>query len=181
MNFEELNHEWCLIDGFDNFAVSRSGKVMNDINGRLVPRCDNSHGYLIVNLWSNSKQQSKKIHRLVAEAFLDNPNNLPQVDHIDRNRYNNNVQNLRWSSLGDNQRNKLKHRSSSGKLTASKFKGVSWSYARNKWRARASVNGKLVHCGYFVSETDAANAWNEVMYQNYDVFIPNVLPNLLTI
>lgn len=58
----------------------------------------NSCGYLAVTLCKNGKHKQIKVHRLVAEAFLPNNNNLPQVNHKDENKHNNNVENLEWCS-----------------------------------------------------------------------------------
>lgn len=59
-------------------------------------------GYLTVGLWKNGKAKTRSIHRLVAIAFIPNPNNLDTVNHKDFNRHNNNVENLEWMSLSDN-------------------------------------------------------------------------------
>jgi hypothetical protein len=56
----------------------------------------NSKGYLIVRLKQENKTISKTIHRLVAETYIKNPNNLPQVNHIDENKINNQILNLEW-------------------------------------------------------------------------------------
>lgn len=61
-------------------------------------------GYNSVHLYKNCKRKNKKVHILVAEAFLDNPENLPDVNHIDGQKRNNHVDNLEWSSRYDNMR-----------------------------------------------------------------------------
>ena len=62
----------------------------------------NSWGYMLVDMRKNKKRYIKCVHRLVAEAFIDNPNNLPEVNHIDCNRANNNVNNLEWCTRSYN-------------------------------------------------------------------------------
>ena len=64
--------------------------------GRILKPCTTKDGYLLVNLCKNGKVKSFLVHRLVAEAFIDNTDNLPQVNHKDENKLNNNVDNLEW-------------------------------------------------------------------------------------
>ena len=71
-----------------------------------VSECDNGKGYMCVNLNDNDKRRSCKKHRLIAEQFIPNPDGLPEVDHIDHNRKNNRISNIRWVSHSTNQRNK---------------------------------------------------------------------------
>ena len=100
----------------------------------------------------NFSQMEKKyhfyVHRLVAHDFLENPDNKQLVDHIDGNRQNNQVTNLRYATISENNRNRLK----SIKSTTSRYKGVYWSKENSKWRARIEVNGKKIHLGYFDNE-----------------------------
>ena len=71
----------------------------------LKPRCNNS-GYLIVNLSKDGKGLNKTVHRLVAKAFIPNPEGLPEIDHIDGDKTNNVVENLQWISHVENNRKK---------------------------------------------------------------------------
>lgn len=68
-----------------------------------VNKCGRYYKHTLKNKKSN-KKRTTSIHRLVAEAFIPNPNNLPQVNHIDGNRYNNNVKNLEWCTASENVR-----------------------------------------------------------------------------
>ena len=63
---------------------------------RIMKQNNNGKGYLKVPLHKNGEKKECLIHRLVAEAFIPNPKNLPQVNHIDENKLNNNVENLEW-------------------------------------------------------------------------------------
>lgn len=66
--------------------------------GKLLSARDNGHGYLAVHLTNCRKTKDFYVHRLVALAFLENPDNLPEVNHIDENKYNNCLDNLEWCS-----------------------------------------------------------------------------------
>lgn len=70
--------------------------------GRPLAIKDDTHGYLTVNLWRNNKLKHFKVHKLVALAFIPNPDNLRDVNHKDENPYNNNVENLEWLSHKSN-------------------------------------------------------------------------------
>ena len=81
-----------------HYQVSNLSRVKSIKFGkeRILKPVTDRHGYLIVGLWKNNKQKTYKVHRLVAEAFIPNPYNLPQVNHKDENPLNNNVNNLEW-------------------------------------------------------------------------------------
>lgn len=69
---------------------------MNVKTGKILKSCKTRDGYLKVCLWKNNKNETPKIHRLVATAFLPNPENKPEVNHIDEDKTNNSVENLEW-------------------------------------------------------------------------------------
>ena len=70
---------------------------------RKLKPYNNGYGYMLVDMRKDGKRYMKVVHRLVAEAFIPNPNNLPQVNHIDGNKSNNNVDNLEWCTCSENQ------------------------------------------------------------------------------
>lgn len=77
--------------------VERKGSSGNFfVKGRVLTQSDDTHGYMKVNLTKHDQKRTFKVHRLVAIHFLDNPNNLPCVNHKDENKLNNNVDNLEW-------------------------------------------------------------------------------------
>ena len=89
--------------------VVSSEKMTRFQKGRVLKQRDNGIGYLLVNIPISGKQASKRVHRLVAQAFIPNPDNLPQVNHRDCNRANNNVENLEWCDNSYNQQYREKH------------------------------------------------------------------------
>ena len=85
----------------DRWVKSINGSV-RFCKGRILKPCTTKDGYLLVNLCKNGKIKSFLVHRLVAEVFIDNPDNLPQVNHKDENKLNNNAENLEWCSSSYN-------------------------------------------------------------------------------
>ena len=83
-------------------VVERKGRGTLFIKGRILTQSDDTHGYMKVNLTKHDKKRTFKVHRLVAIHFLDNPNNLPCVNHKDENKLNNNVDNLEWCTKAYN-------------------------------------------------------------------------------
>lgn len=86
-----------VIKDYPNYEITTSGKVLSSYKKGelLVPRIS-KNGYYYVNLYNENGRKTKKIHRLVAETFIPNPDNLPQVNHKDGNKLNNHVDNLEW-------------------------------------------------------------------------------------
>lgn len=96
---------WRAVNGHVNYEISSHGRVRNAASGRIL-RQQMCKGYKQVTLGAKQNKKTYYIHKLVAEAFIDNPNNYETVDHISRNPLDNNVQNLRWASTSTQQRNK---------------------------------------------------------------------------
>lgn len=88
--------------------VMSSEKMTRFTKGRILKQRNNKDGYSLVNIPVDGKSALKNVHRLVAETFIPNPDNLPQVNHKDCNRKNNNVENLEWCNNSYNQKYKNK-------------------------------------------------------------------------
>jgi hypothetical protein len=95
--------EWKTISGYPNYQISNQGRVKNMKYDRIIGTRSTT-GYACVQLGRCS--QKKYIHRLVADAFIPKIPGKDSVDHIDRNRLNNNINNLRWADSSDQNRNK---------------------------------------------------------------------------
>ena len=97
-----MNEVWKDIVEYEGiYQVSNLGKVKNK-NNKLLKLKKDKNGYLIAYLYKNSIMKCKKVHRLVAKAFIPNLENKPQVNHKDGNKQNNNVNNLEWCSNREN-------------------------------------------------------------------------------
>lgn len=95
---------WKDVVGFEGYKVSNYGKVKTVKFGRdSILHTSLARGYPHVTLYKNGIKNTKSVHRIVAEAFIPNTNNLPQVDHIDGNRANAALSNLRWCTAKENQ------------------------------------------------------------------------------
>ena len=112
-----MTEEWRTIEGYDAYEVSNFGRVrskdryvnIRSYGQRLIPgqilkgeSNPHRHGYWMVSLCSKSKHRNFQIHRLVAQAFIPNPENKPQVNHIDNNPANNRADNLEWVTAQEN-------------------------------------------------------------------------------
>lgn len=94
------------IEGFEDYRISSDGTVWN-ARGKMKSHTF-GNGYHKIRLWKpdKSSRPNVSVHRLVANAFVPNPDNLPWVDHIDGNRLNNDYTNLRWCTPSQNNSNK---------------------------------------------------------------------------
>lgn len=148
--------EWKEIAGFPGYEVSNTGKVIThhwlntDETKELKP---SKHlGYLQVVLCKNGTQKTKRIHRLVAEAFIPNPSNLKEVNHIDGDKENNHVSNLEWCTRKEN----MNHAFSTGLADncTKSFKDMA-KRKRRKVIAKRISDGKEME---FLSTVDAEKA-----------------------
>lgn len=163
---------WKQIDGYDYYQVSNLGNVWSckrghNLKGRVV-----RGGYLSVSLTKNGKEIDHLVHRLVAIAFIPNPENKPQVDHIFNVVTDNRAEVLRWATNQENQRNRpLSSRNTSG------TKGVIWYNPTQKWSAFITINMKRYSLGYFDSKEDAIVARQTRANEVFGVFT-NLCENL---
>ena len=107
-----MEEQWktAIIDGIvyeGLYKVSNLGRILSlNYNRTGKPELMNpgtdKDGYLKVTLSKNRKRKTCKVHRLVAQTFIPNPDNLPEVNHIDEDKTNNRVENLEWKSHKDN-------------------------------------------------------------------------------
>lgn len=98
-----MNEEWKKIEG-TNAEISSYGRVRE--NGKIKTLTQDPEGYLRCSIKGLGRE---RIHRLVAKYFVPNPNNYNCVDHIDQNKQNNNVENIRWVSRSENAKNAVYH------------------------------------------------------------------------
>ncbi len=91
--------EWKNIDGYDNYEVSDKARVRNKTTQYIKSPTPSKQGYHIIQLSAKGKSKTFMLHRLVAQAFIPNPEKKEIVKHIDGDNDNNNVANLYWQSF----------------------------------------------------------------------------------
>jgi hypothetical protein len=98
--------DWKQIKDFENYLISKNGEIKNKY-GRLL-KCDiNNKGYRTIRLCKNGKKIHTTLHRLIAIAFIDNPYNFSCIDHINGNKLDNRIENIRWVSHSQNNQNRI--------------------------------------------------------------------------
>ena len=148
---------WRDVVGFEGFyEVSDKGRIHSverrdsrghRRRGRILKPKYNRGGYLTVNLCKNGKLKTKNVHRLVAETFLPNPNDLPQVNHRDEVKDNNNVENLEWCDARYNSN----HGTRNERMAQAQSKKVRAVNAKTgvvvEFNSTAEAGRKGYHCG----------------------------------
>lgn len=86
------------IKGFEDYLITDTGRVYSLKSQKYLKLCRHKKGYMLVNLCENGEQNTKRVHRLVAEAFIKKPVGMNEIDHINRVRDDNRVENLRWAN-----------------------------------------------------------------------------------
>jgi len=98
------------INGYENlYKMNKNGDVYSCGKSKLKKHQCTDDGYLYIHLHGNGIRKKHRIHRLIALQYIPNPDNLPEVDHIDRNTKNNNIDNLRWVDRITNRRNQYRY------------------------------------------------------------------------
>ena len=93
------------INGYPNYLIYEDGRIWSKITNKYLKPHLIKDAYLMVTLSNNKGQKSFRIHRLLALHFIPNSDNKDFVDHIDRNRTNNSLDNLRWATRSENNQN----------------------------------------------------------------------------
>ena len=133
LNAEKLTELWKPLPEFPKYQVSDQGRIKNIESGRIFTGTRDAFGYKHVRLINTKGTYTlRKVHRLVAEAFLPNPEHKPIIDHIDGNKTNNALSNLRWFTYSENSK---AYEASKGKRRSTPI---------NRMLAQYTMDGKLV-------------------------------------
>lgn len=160
-NMEIETSVWKDVPGYDgHYQISDKGLVCVKKKGYWYLRMNQlTQGYyrLVLKNPKTGKKRCEAIHRLMYAAFTGIDLKGKALDHIDRNRTNNSLGNLRIATPAQNVQNQTKWL----KKCRSKYKGVCWAAYTNRWRAYIKTNGKMISLGYWASEEDAALEYNK--------------------
>lgn len=168
----EFNEIWANVIGYEgSYKVSNKGvvkslgRVVLDKNGKsknikekLLGQSKSIRGYYSVNLTIKGERRAYTVHRLMAKAFIPNPENKPQVNHKDGNKFNNNIQNLEWVTGREN----IEHYYKTAKKT-SRFLGVTYMKNSNNWMAKIQHNKKKIYLGCYKIEYEAHIAYQKAL------------------
>ena len=175
------NATWCQptwttgkVDGFSRYVICRHGNVVNEETKTVLNGTITNNGYRQYNLQTDDGTNKKMSgHRLVALAFLPNPEHKPMVDHKDRVKTNNHISNLRWATNGENKIN-------TG-LYKRKYKGDGFRHIRKVtkhgteyYQLQIQRNGKLIVNKNYRTDThtiDQVVKLRNDFYKKHDIAI----------
>lgn len=166
--------KWKDIEGFEGmYQISNHGRVkslernvkIRDFTRRipetLLSLTLDSKGYTKVSLRKNNKTFYKRVHILVANAFLDNAERKHEVNHKDHNKTNNHIKNLEWSTRKENMNHEALSNNKPRSNNKSGLKGVYFDKHSNSWRASISINNTRIFVGSFENKDTAHKMRNK--------------------
>lgn len=152
------------IKGFPAYSVSSHGTIINTVTGKEKKPTSNhsGKGYLYVDLYDNGRKSRLYVHRIVADAFIPNPDGKPYINHKDGNPQNNDVDNLEWCTPLENV------------IHASKTLGTMISYKKACERKKKPVYGKNFKTGEIVCSFESIRDAS----RRLDIPSSNIVANL---
>jgi hypothetical protein len=150
--------EWRVIPGYPEYQVSNTGLVQG--HRGILNSTSVSGGYLRINCYKDGQPKSFLVSRLVALAFIPNPEGKPEVDHINRDRADNRVENLRWATRGEQNINKTYRLSNAG------HRHIRQRPDRSTFTVSIRRNKKLIYDRSFPTLSEAIQARDVFFTEN---------------
>ena len=146
-----------LIPGFEAYEMSEEypHDVTHVKSGRVRKWTISHDGYYQASLYTDGRKLTMNRARLIAHCFVSNPDGKPTIDHINRIRTDDRVENLRWATREEQVENQVYMR----RTNTSGVRGVCWHKNRSKWVANIAVNGTRIYLGRFNDINDAEAAY----------------------
>ena len=159
---------------YPNYLIHSDGRIQNKKRKTLLRGCVNTSGYVVITLRNDKQQKSRLLHRLLALHFITNPDSLCVVDHINRDKTDNRLQNLRWVTSSTNNINKAPKANSTGYRHIGNSTRRSASGTIPCWRITIRRNKKMIVNRYLNKETysleDTVCIRNQI-YRKYNIQI----------
>ena len=153
---------WKSIVGFERYEVSSMGNIRRGV--KILKPCLDSYGYRQINLYKDKSRYTRKVYRVLMEAFNPNVENKPQIDHINRNRSDDRLDNLRWVTSSENVRN--------SKGFTEELLGISWNEKNSSYIVRLNIEGKETYFGSCETLEEAKKLRDDAL-GGHITFIPN--------
>jgi hypothetical protein len=147
---------------YENYEFHRNVNRVWSYNKNIyLKECPNEHGYYLIQLRKNGKTKNVRMHRLIYWMHHPITNFTLKIDHIDVNKQNNKLDNIRLATSSQNGFNRNKQQN-----TSSQYFNVTWHKHAKKWCSYINTNGKQENIGYFDNELDAAKSYDNYVINN---------------
>lgn len=153
--------EFVSIPNCEGYFINRQGEILSKCkykDGRIMKHCIHNQGYYKVQFRINKQAKTFLVHRLLAITFIPNPNNYKFVDHKNRDRKDNRLENLNWVTHEMNNQNQSK-----SKRNTSGYKQIYWLTKNQRWCVEIKRNKKYVCNNTFKKLEDAISHRNKIL------------------
>ena len=141
MNQKEI---WKQVKGYEGiYEVSTLGKIKNSKRNIIKKPYKDKYGYFLIQLWSNNKSLTTGLHRIIAQAFIPNPQNKPQINHKNGIRDDNRIENLEWCTVSENHKHSFRELGRKGHSNMKGRKGK--LHPKSRPVIQKTLDGKIIN------------------------------------